>query len=413
MKLFTQEFSGNFMKTFVLFVTILLSNPLLAQGLQDGGHGSGGDEQAEYLVAVNAHWNVVSVPIVVGDYFKSTIFPTATSDAYAYNGGSYVVTDTLDNGPGYWLKFSSAQVFSLGGSLIHTDSLDLAPGWNLVGSISAPIPVSSVTVLGTTLVSPFYSFGGSGYSTASAIEPGLGYWVKSSSAGTLVLSSGSPVPAPVLDPLAKVLAELNTLTFTDASGNQRTLLFGSATKNGNEFFELPPVPPAGIFDARFASQRMVTTADEAIALASAIYPIAVRWNVTAPGDFAVLADGKEIPVHGEGSTTIARPAILSLRIGLNAELPREFHLSQNFPNPFNPTTTFRYALPVESHTSLIVYNILGEEVRTLVNEMQEAGFKAVEWNATNNSGQPVGSGVYFCRIQAGSFVQHRKMLLLK
>jgi hypothetical protein len=90
------------------------------------------------------------------------------------------------------------------------------------------------------------------------------------------------------------------------------------------------------------------------------------------------------------------------------ELPNEFLLQQNYPNPFNPSTTIRYQLPKASHVTLTVYDLLGKEAATLVNGMEEPGYESVEWNAAG-----VASGVYFCRLQAGDFVQTRKLLVLR
>ncbi|MCH8289403.1 MAG: T9SS type A sorting domain-containing protein, partial [Candidatus Marinimicrobia bacterium] len=91
-----------------------------------------------------------------------------------------------------------------------------------------------------------------------------------------------------------------------------------------------------------------------------------------------------------------------------AGLPTEFALSQNHPNPFNPETTIRYALPEASGVSLIIYNLRGEEVARLVDGEQPAGHHQVTWNASN-----IASGMYFYRLQAGEFVQTKKMVLLK
>ncbi|MBQ84748.1 MAG: Coagulation factor protein, partial [Candidatus Marinimicrobia bacterium] len=86
---------------------------------------------------------------------------------------------------------------------------------------------------------------------------------------------------------------------------------------------------------------------------------------------------------------------------------------QNYPNPFNPITTLRYDLPENSLVNIIIYDMLGREVKTLVNTTQDAGFKSVVWNATNDHGKPVSAGVYLYQIQAGDFVQTKKMVLLK
>jgi hypothetical protein len=90
------------------------------------------------------------------------------------------------------------------------------------------------------------------------------------------------------------------------------------------------------------------------------------------------------------------------------ETPEPFALMQNYPNPFNPSTTFRYALPKSSEVRLSVYDILGREVPVLVNERRDAGVHEVKFDASSLS-----SGVYFYRIQAGTYVETRKLLVLK
>ena len=95
-------------------------------------------------------------------------------------------------------------------------------------------------------------------------------------------------------------------------------------------------------------------------------------------------------------------------IEVNAGVPQTFALEQNYPNPFNPSTAISYQLPVAGNVSLKVFDMLGKEVATLVNARQEAGAYTVNFNANNLS-----SGVYFYRLQAGNFVQTRKMMLVK
>jgi hypothetical protein len=94
-------------------------------------------------------------------------------------------------------------------------------------------------------------------------------------------------------------------------------------------------------------------------------------------------------------------------------VPDVFSLKQNFPNPFNPISTLQYGLPDNAHVSLIIYDMLGKEITQLVNTTQEAGFRSVQWDATDSMGRPVSAGVYLYQIQAGEFVQTKKMVLLK
>ena len=113
----------------------------------------------------------------------------------------------------------------------------------------------------------------------------------------------------------------------------------------------------------------------------------------------------------EVAITISDPAAAKAAV---QTLPEAFALADNFPNPFNPTTTIQYALPQAADVELTVYNVVGQPVRTLVAEHQSAGHYAVEWDATNDSGHSLSSGMYFYRLQAGGeFLEAKKMLLLK
>jgi len=93
--------------------------------------------------------------------------------------------------------------------------------------------------------------------------------------------------------------------------------------------------------------------------------------------------------------------------------PSVFALSQNYPNPFNIETTIHYSLPKQSDVEMIVYNSLGQRVRTLFQNTQSSGHHKVIWNGRNDYGKIVSSGIYICKIKAGSFSQTRKMILLK
>jgi subtilisin family serine protease len=106
-------------------------------------------------------------------------------------------------------------------------------------------------------------------------------------------------------------------------------------------------------------------------------------------------------------------AAQSTENSLWAAIPFEFSLSQNFPNPFNPVTTIKYALKEDARVSLKIYNMLGQEVKTMVNEHQPAGFKEVVWDGTNDNGHRTASGVYIYRIVAGNYIDMKKMIMLK
>ena len=109
---------------------------------------------------------------------------------------------------------------------------------------------------------------------------------------------------------------------------------------------------------------------------------------------------------------LVRNSIVSLNVH-ESEILENFQLFQNYPNPFNPTTKLSYDLPEEAQVKIMIYDLMGREVRTLVNDQQSAGFKSIVWDATNNLNQPVSAGMYLYQISAGKFHQVKKMVLLK
>ena len=120
---------------------------------------------------------------------------------------------------------------------------------------------------------------------------------------------------------------------------------------------------------------------------------------------AVDVNGNESDPSGVVSVTLSAWDV-------NA-VPTAYALEQNYPNPFNPSTQIRYALPEEARVTISVYDLMGRKVRTLVNDVQSAGYRSVIWNATNDMGRQVSAGVYIYSIQSGDFIQNRKLVLMK
>jgi len=139
------------------------------------------------------------------------------------------------------------------------------------------------------------------------------------------------------------------------------------------------------------------------------------WDAYGASTGDVLFDGTvyhlwyvgEPVFNGVARVGYATALVTSVR-EVPGELPTAFVLEQNYPNPFNPSTVIRYQLPVTSYTTLKVYNLLGQEVATLVNEEMRAGGYEVTWDAAG-----FASGIYFYRLQTGSFIETKRMLLLR
>lgn len=134
-----------------------------------------------------------------------------------------------------------------------------------------------------------------------------------------------------------------------------------------------------------------------------------NWVNTLPianGKTALVVRDSIIYAFSPGITTSTSPT-------QSPYVPEQIILHQNYPNPFNPVTNIRFTLPEAADVTLTVYDILGREVKTLVNERKAAGKHIVHWDGTDNSGQAVGSGVYYYRLTAGEYSSVKKMLLVR
>ena len=96
-----------------------------------------------------------------------------------------------------------------------------------------------------------------------------------------------------------------------------------------------------------------------------------------------------------------------------SQFPGRFSLSQNFPNPFNPTTEIKYELPNKSLVNITIYDVVGRKIKSLVNQEQISGSYSLQWDATNSVGESIPAGMYIYTIQAGKYTSTKKMVLLK
>jgi hypothetical protein len=141
----------------------------------------------------------------------------------------------------------------------------------------------------------------------------------------------------------------------------------------------------------------------------------LRMGKAAGGTYPPYFVGNfdEIMVYNYPDKKLPLEEVVSSIGDLDGEIPMKYELSQNYPNPFNPTTEIKFVIPQNQDVSLVVYNVLGEKVITLVDGNMSVGENTVIWNGTNDIGRKVASGVFFYRLTTENFTKVRKMVLLK
>lgn len=370
----------------------------------------------QLAVTINNGWNMVSVPGLHPTNQNVNTWWSGKDPAagvFRYSGGYQSVTDAAP-GTGYWMKhlgvntYNTGEEWPAGGiQIVAHNPLNGQAGWNLIGGYEQTVATASLTTNPPGLITgPIYGYSG-GYQVASDLVPGYGYWVKLNSAGEInipgSLSKGNNATKEYFeDKWGKII-------ITDAAGMNYTLYAITGNVDLNQY-ELPPAPPEGMFDVRFGSGRIaedINSSVQSILFSGIEHPFTVR----AENIDIILQDesGMRINANLKSGEEITISHISINKLTVSGELvPAKYELEQNYPNPFNPATTIKYSIAKQSNVTLKVYDMLGSEIATLVNEEKPAGVYEINFNASN-----LASGIYFYKIQAGSFIETKKMLMLK
>ncbi|MBI5019824.1 MAG: T9SS type A sorting domain-containing protein [Ignavibacteriales bacterium] len=389
-------------------------------------------------IPVEVGWNLISVPLNVGDFRKVALFPTANSPAFSYSN-SYNLNDTLRIGHGYWLKFPNSNNMSIGGLKVVNDTIDVLPNWNIIGSLYHKIPIGNITPISpVTILTNYFGYSnGSGYARSDTIIPGKGYWVKVNQGGKIILSTPigglsktSEKCLSYSETQSGNVSNMNRISFKNSQG-ERTLYFSfDNNTEGLERNSIPPNPPAGCFDVRYSTQRFaeiftkdiqtipinIVSDESVLNISWDVRDINVRYQINV-----IDGDNRfhEHKISGKGTTiidlsNISRIYLSSHQTG-DKQIADKFILEQNYPNPFNPATSIGYSIPRSARVQLNIINVAGQVVSTLVDDVQDQGYRTVQWDGQN---QP--SGVYFVILKAFDLETNQmltrsssKMLLIK
>ena len=355
-------------------------------------------------------WNMVSLPVDRGtnscNYLN--MYPDAISNTlYDYNG-VYNSVSELQTGKGYWLRFNEVHTYSISGSPINSKDIALAEGWNMIGGLSSSADISdpsNIVISGT-----LYGYNGT-YNTASDLEPGKGYWLRASSAGTITLNASS---SEVSKKAPKLSNDHEALVFENGSGQSQHLYFNvKLANNVNPLsYSLPPLAPGANLDCRFENDMSLLTSAEGTFTLTADVPVSLSTENVPENEVYEIENlaTNEIIRLDKPSVTLTEG---NYTFRSSNKIPAEFVVKANYPNPFNPTTTIEYGLHKTDRVQIKIYDINGKLVRNLLDAQQSAGYHSIQWNGCNDAGTTLSSGVYVYCVKSGENFETRKMLFVK
>ena len=383
----------------------------------------------------------------------------------------------LESGEGLWILTTGAKEINVNGydpvSKEDSTLVTLRKGWNQIGvPVAYPVdfgttriisgsnpPVSIDEAIRAQLISPaIYWYHSvrkfSGYEWAemdtAKVFPWQGYWVNAAQACRLIIRHKPALEEKVITRNAKLLVKDKTsfnwqLNLQAVNEMHRDIMNIIGCTNNQKTLPVYEPPPLDSFcSLSFSSMKGALTRD----LRSPFVSVkeVKEWNlVISTSDPALDHTISWSKVNSDRELYLYlvdqnRERIIDLSLdslytfkpnqkqyvlklyatqdaGFKPELiPLTFRLGQNYPNPFNPVTTIKYGIPqagAGKNTTLIIYNILGQKITTLVNKKLAAGYHTVEWNGTNRQGNRVATGIYFYRLRSGSHMLVKKMILLK
>ena len=369
-------------------------------------------------VPIQNDWNLVSVPGLhplnqnVNTWWMNR---DPFANVFRYTG-SYQSVTSVSPGIGYTMKHYGPQLYNTGDEwpasgirVADHHPINGIIGWNLIGGYELSVATADITTVPPGLQSgPIYNYS-SGYQVANTLHPGYGYWMKLTAPGQIIIPE---TLAKGTEPVNYFPDDWGKIMITDATGINYILYAVNGEVDLNRY-ELPPATMSGMVDIRYSSGRIAENLNatvKTIEMNGVTYPLIIR---VANLDLKLQdPSGKEINIElkpGE-KITIINNSINKLNV-LSSKVvvaPIVYTLQQNYPNPFNPSTKISFALPEAGNVKLSIYNILGQEIRRLVDEYTNSGNYTINFDASE-----LNSGMYVYKLEVNGFTQTRKMVLIK
>jgi len=319
----------------------------------------------------------------------------------------------LDHHFGYWFKMNCEADLEICSDQVSAwDMIPIVQGWNLVPYWPGEIlPVADALISLNSVYDVAFGFDGGALvylpddivsSTLHEMQPGFGYWVKSSIFGYLIYPGwngpcyheGDGVPKNKAN--SEVQASRNWISVygSNLKVDDHAIANGSQVEFTNE---------AGVLCGKG------TYTDGILKFT----PVYAEDTPVINEKFTVSIDDQRVYPDLVWTEHGARIEISELFSSSTGTLPEYYSLSQNYPNPFNPVTNIDFTLQRSNQVTLEVYNIMGQQVKTLLNDYREAGSYSIQWDGTDNDDNRVASGMYLYRLSSGDYTESKKMMLVK
>jgi len=376
---------------------------------------SGGPHQGTTMffqlsVNVSDGWNMVSAPgnnpdgMAVGTWWTHK-----TGTVWAFNGVQYIAATDATFGKGYWMKNTFAETYTYPAiQIVAHNPITVTTGWNMIGGYETSPTIAALKTANPQITGTVWGFNGVQYTAAVNLVPGYAYWVKTTTGAPIVIPGALANGGGEVGELFK--EDWGRIVLTDAAGRSFTLYAVKGEVDLSQY-EMPPLPPSGIFDIRFSSGRIaedINSSMQSIDMSGVEYPLTVRVEGM---DMRLMDETvNELNVNLEdGENVVIENAMIDKLMVSEELIPDKYSLEQNFPNPFNPSTVIEFSLPEDvSNLNLSIYNTLGEKVSELVNTSLVAGKYSYTWKAKN-----VATGIYIYEMRTEKFLSVKKMILIK
>lgn len=391
-------------------------------------------------------WNLLSLPVRPVNASWNVFYPKAINVPFFFSQNQYQSETVLRPGVGYFVKygddvdksFSGTEILSIDapfdlvrvhpGDRSDVDDPAIAGGWNAIGGGSCPINVANISYSqysNSPVPSPAYTlkYGvwsyrtDRGYAEVSQMLPGLGYWVKVNSTGYLKLVDICPpvlgkstIDQPLYSDKTELLNTATKLVIRDDAQHENGLYFINNSKVDTRIYELPPVPPAEMFDVRFNNNLYLSNGrSEIVRLQGVEYPVV--FSINNPDAEYKLTDaisGEVIGIINSAiKSVVAKNTIANVIKVEKSALTTDLSVIA-YPNPVSTTSNITFAVKESGNVTIKVYNEMGNEIATLVNSDYNVGNYSTTFDAST-----LPAGAYLLKLTNGTNFNVVKINIIK